>query len=86
MSSRGVVRSILFWERLTARGGHLALIAKYKLLFIIVNLSVLVWTPIFGRNFPLRVELLDGAFCLVVMNAVLVIFLSIKERKLGKTS
>jgi len=29
---------------------------------------------------------LDGAFCLVVMNAVLVIFLSIKERKLGKTS
>jgi hypothetical protein len=64
----------------------LALIAKHKLLFIIVNLSVLVWTPIFGRNFPLRVELLDGAFCLIVMNAVLVIFLSIKERKLGKTS
>ena len=86
MSSRSSGLSISCSERLTARGEHLALIAKHKLLFIIVNLSVLVWTPIFGRNFPLRVELLDGAFCLIVMNAVLVIFLSIKERKLGKTS
>jgi hypothetical protein len=64
----------------------LALIAKYKLLFIIVNLSVLIWTPIFGHSFPLRVELMDGLFAAAVMNAILLIFLSIKERKLGKTS
>jgi hypothetical protein len=60
------------------------LLWKYRIVFIVMNIGVLVWTPLLAGNLPLSLELKVGILSAVITNLMLFFALAYRERLLGK--
>ena len=63
----------------------MALLSKYKWLFILVNVSIPLWTLLFARQFSFPMKGLIAIISAVFLNLVLYYALRHKERQLGES-
>ncbi len=61
------------------------LLVKYKLfLYVLVNVSIPIWTLYFANRFPLHLKIAVALVTAALMNLILVLAFRIKEQKMRK--